>query len=116
MARLHTRIYLHLLTVLVVVGVVTTIVFAFGARDAFRRMMAERMTWLVAVLAAERVDDRAALAARLAGIHEHLGIDVAVRDRDGQLLAWAGDPLPALESALRGSIARPITAAPLRTP
>jgi two-component system, OmpR family, sensor kinase len=117
LARLHTRIYLHFVAVLVLVGLVTVVVFAFGAREAFRRMMAERLTRHVAALVVERVDDRAALAARLAEIHDHLGIDVAVRDRDGRLLAWAGDPLPSVpghDAVGRG--ARPLTATPLRAP
>ena len=116
MARLHTRIYLHFLAVLVTVGFVTTIVFAFGARDAVHRMMAERMTSHVAALAVERIDDRAALAARLAEIHEHLGIDVAVRDRDGRLLASAGDPLPVPEPGSTARRRRPLAATPLRAP
>ena len=94
MARLHRRIYLHFVSVLLVVGVAAALVFAFGARDAFRRMMAERMTRHVAALAAERMTDRAALAARLAEIHEHLGIDITVRDRHGDVAAAVGDPLP----------------------
>ena len=39
MARLHSRIYLHFLGVLLVVALTTAVVFALGARDAFRREM-----------------------------------------------------------------------------
>ena len=97
MPRLHTRIYLHFVAVLLVVGVVAAAVFAFHTRDIVRRMMAERITRHVAALVAERVDDRAALVARLNEIHDDLGMDVAVRDRDGALVAWAGDPLRDVE-------------------
>jgi signal transduction histidine kinase len=116
-ARLHTRIYLHFVAVLVLVGLVTVAVFAFGTREAFRRMMAERMSRHVAALVVEQMNDRAALAARLAEIHDHLGIDIAVRDRDGRLLAWAGDPLPAAPGGdAVGRRVRPLTATPLRAP
>ena len=64
MARLHSRIYLHFLGVLLVVAVTTAVVFALGARDAFRREMAPRMTRHLASLVGERITDPAALGAR----------------------------------------------------
>jgi len=122
-ARLHSRIYIHVLCVLLVVGVVAATIFAVGARDAFRRLMAERMTRHIAALAAERLDDPAALAARLDEIHEQLGIDVTVRDGKGRLVASAGAPLPAVdavEALARSAGGHPphpgLTAAPLRAP
>jgi signal transduction histidine kinase len=116
-ARLHTRIYLHFVAVLVLVGLVTVTVFAFGTREAFRRMMAERLTRHVAALVVERMDDRHALAERLAEIHDHLGMDIAVRDRDGRLLAWAGDPLPAVPGGdAVGRGLRPLTVTSLLAP
>jgi signal transduction histidine kinase len=94
-ARLHSRIYLHSLAVLVVVGVAIAIVFAFGARDAFRRQMAHRMPHHLASLVSERMHDPAALAARLAEIHEDLHVDLRVRDLDGRVMASAGDEVTA---------------------
>jgi len=95
-ARLHSRIYLHFLGVLIVVGVTTMIVFAMGARDAFRREMGHRMTQHLASLAGERLDDPTALAARLRRIHDDLHIDVCVRDAAGRVVAASGADLPAL--------------------
>jgi signal transduction histidine kinase len=95
-ARLHSRIYLHFLAVLLVVGVTIAIVFAMGARDAFRREMAYRMTRHLAALVSDRMSDPAALSTRLAELHDDLHVDVCVRDLDGRVLAAAGDELPPL--------------------
>lgn len=93
MTRLHRRIYLHFLGVLVVVGVATSLVFALGARDAFPREMAERLARHLSALVAERLDDPAALGARLRQLRADLEIDLTVRDLDGRLLAAAGPAL-----------------------
>jgi hypothetical protein len=93
-ARLHSRIYVHSLAVLFVVGVTTAVVFAIGARDAFRRELVLRTTRHVASLAAERIGDSAALAERLRQIHDALHLDVRVHDPRGRVLASAGDELP----------------------
>jgi two-component system, OmpR family, sensor kinase len=95
-ARLHSRIYLHFLGVLLVVAVTTGVLMALGARDAFRREMAPRMTRHLASLVGERMGDRAALGARLTQIHDDLHIAVRVRDLDGRVIAAAGDELPPL--------------------
>jgi signal transduction histidine kinase len=97
--RLHRRIYLHFLGVLLVVGVATSLVFALGARDAFPREVAERMARHVSSLVAERLDDPAALGARLGQLRRDLEIDLTVRDLDGRLLAAAGPALPAPAAA-----------------
>lgn len=99
MARLHSRIYLHFLGVLLIVGVATSLVFAFGARDAFRRHMADGMTRQLALLAGERLGDPPGLAARLRQLHDNLHLDVRVRDSAGRIVAAAGDELPLLTSA-----------------
>jgi len=99
MARLHSRIYLHFLGVLLIVGVTTSVVFALGARDAFRRQMAEGMTRQLSLLAGERLGDPASLATRLRQLHDNLHLDVRVRDTDGRLVAAAGDELPTLTPA-----------------
>jgi signal transduction histidine kinase len=99
-ARLHSRIYLHFVGVLLVVGVTTAVVFAVGTRDSFRREIAIRMTEHLATLAAERIAEPAALAARLREMHEHLGIDIRVTTVDGRTLAVAGaDDIPRLTPA-----------------
>src|SRR5919204_3624811 len=99
MARLHSRIYVHFLAVLLVVGVTTAVVFALGTRDAFRREMVLGMTRHLASLAGERIGDPQALAARLRQINDDLHLAVRVRDLDGRVIAAAGDPLPPLASA-----------------
>ena len=76
MARLHSRIYLHFLGVLVVVGLATSLVFALGTRGAFQRDVVERMVRHVASLAAERFEDPAALGQRLQQIRADLAVDV----------------------------------------
>jgi signal transduction histidine kinase len=93
--RLHRRIYLHFLGVLLVVGVAISLVFALGARDAFPPEVAERMARHVSSLVAERLDDGAGLGARLAQLRADLEIDLTVRDLDGRLLAAAGPELAA---------------------
>jgi signal transduction histidine kinase len=125
-ARLHSRIYLHFLGVLLVVAVTTAVVFALGTRDAFRREIARRMTQHLASLAGERMADPAALGARLRQIHDDLHLDVRVRDLGGRTVASAGDELapltPAEEADVRaGRVvlrARPsgFAAAPVRDP
>jgi len=125
-ARLHSRIYLHFLGVLLVVAVTTAVVFALGARDAFRREMAPRMTRHLASLVGERIADPAALGARLRQIHDDLHLAVRVRDLEGRVIAAAGDELPALTPAEQADVragrvvvrARPMgfAAAPIRDP
>src|SRR5438067_1992190 len=125
-ARLHSRIYLHFLGVLLVVAVTTGVVFALGAREAFRREMAPRMTRHLASLVGERIGDPAALAVRLNQIHADLHLAVRVRDLDGRVVAAAGDELPPLTPAEQSDVragrvvvrARPLgfAAAPIRDP
>ena len=126
MARLHTRIYLHFLGVLLVVGLATSAVFALGTRGAFQREVADRMVRHIAALAAERVADPSALAMRLEQLRGDLGVDVTVRGLDGQRIAAAGPerpPLPAADAAeVRAGrvVTRPrgawFAAAPVRDP
>jgi signal transduction histidine kinase len=81
---------------LLLVGLAASVVFALGARGAFQRDIAERMSQHVAALAGERFADPTSLRRRLEQIRTHLGIDVTVRDLDGRLVAAAGPELPAL--------------------
>lgn len=99
MARLHSRIYLHFVGVLLVVGVTTAAVVALGAHDTFRHDIAIRMTQHLASLAGERIGDPAALADRLRQIHHDLSLDLRVRDLDGNTIASVGDRLPRLTPA-----------------
>jgi len=125
-ARLHTRIYLHFLGVLLVVGVVAAVISAVGTGDVMRRHMVEGMMRHLASLAGERMTDPTALAARAQEIHEKLGVDVAVRDRNGTVVAAAGRRLPPLEPRLDADVQsgrmvfrhppRPFAVAPVRDP
>jgi signal transduction histidine kinase len=92
--RLHSRIYVHSLIVLLVVAAATSLVFALVTRGAMIRDMGERMARHAAGLAAERLHDPVALSARLRRLHEDLDVDVAVRDLDGRVVADAGEGLP----------------------
>ncbi|HEY2995822.1 MAG TPA: ATP-binding protein [Methylomirabilota bacterium] len=124
--RLHSRVYLHSLMVLLVVGAATSLVFAVGGRGVLMREMGERMARHAAGLAAERLTDRAALVARLEQLHADFDLDVVVRDLEGRPLAAAGGPLPppapaALTAARDGrAVARagppPFALAPVRDP
>lgn len=95
MRRLHWRIYLHFLGVLVAVGVTSSVVFGFGTREVFLREVVERTTRHVAALVGETIDDPRALDARLAQVRRDLEVDVTVRNLDGTVLATTGRPLPA---------------------
>jgi signal transduction histidine kinase len=93
--RLYSRIYLHLLGVLLVVGLTVSLLTAFGQRGAFQRQVAERLARHVGGLVAESWDDPPALERRLAQLHRDLEVSVTLRRPDGHVLAAAGAPLPA---------------------
>jgi two-component system, OmpR family, sensor kinase len=124
--RLHSRVYLHSLAVLLVVGAATSLVFALVNPGSTFREIGERMARHTAGLAAERLGDSAALVARMERLHADLDLDVTVRDLDGRVLARAGveGPSPSTETlaAVRAGrvIARPHpvphVVAPLRDP
>jgi two-component system OmpR family sensor kinase len=88
--RLRSRVYLHSLVVLLVVGAATSLVFALVGRGATFRQIGERMARHVAALASERIDDPAALAALVERLHTDLDLDLRVRDLEGNVLARAG--------------------------
>jgi two-component system, OmpR family, sensor kinase len=107
--RLHGRIYLHSLAVLVVACVATALTFALGVRGAVRQDVAERVARHLASIAADVIDDQDALATRVRRMRDDLDIDVTVRGVDGRALAAVGRPLPPLsheeaERVRRGSI------------
>ena len=99
MGRLHSRIYVHSLLVLLVVAVATAAVFAFGARGAFQREVAERLARHVASLVGEQFHDPEALGRRLRSLHTDLEVDLMVRGLDGRLVGSAGAELPVLDAS-----------------
>jgi two-component system, OmpR family, sensor kinase len=102
--RLYSRIYLHFLGVLFVVGLAASVVFAFGQRGAFQRQVVERLARHVGSLVAEHLGDGAALTRRLSQLHADLEVDVTVRDLDGQVVATVGSPLRELSQAERAKL------------
>jgi signal transduction histidine kinase len=88
--RLHGRIYLHSLAVLVIACVATAATFALGTRGAMMRDVGDRVARHLASMVAEVVDDPGALAARLRQIHDELDVTVTVRDRAGRVIGATG--------------------------
>jgi signal transduction histidine kinase len=104
MGRLYSRIYLHFLGVLLVVGLAASVVFAIGQRGAFQRQVGERLARHVGSLVAEDLPDGAALERRLGQLHTDLEVDVTVRDLDGRVVAAVGSPLRELTAPERGEL------------
>lgn len=102
MKRLYTRIYMHFVLLLLVVGLATSAVFSIGQRGAFWREVTERMLRHLSAALAERWSDEEARRAAVARLHEDFDIELTVRDLSGQILATGGAPLPALT---RGELA-----------
>jgi two-component system OmpR family sensor kinase len=102
-SRLHTRIYLHSLGVLLVVGIAVSIVFALGTGGGFWREAAERVTRHMASLIGEVWNDQEALARRLQQLHDDLEVDMALREATGRMVAKVGRALPPLTPAEEGS-------------
>jgi signal transduction histidine kinase len=96
MKRLYTKIYMHFLLLLFVVGVATTAVFSIGQRGAFWREVTERMSRHFSNVLGERFADSAARQAAVRQLHEDFDIELTVRDLDGNLLAVGGTALPPL--------------------
>ncbi len=123
--RLYTRIYLHALGVLLVVGLATTGVFSLGQRGAFLSEVTERLARHLAGELGDRLTDAQARAVALDRMHQDFEVDLAVRDLKGQVVASAGVALPELKlselAALRQgrNISQQWTvasAAPIRNP
>lgn len=96
MKRLYTRIYMHFVLLLLVVGLATSAVFSIGQRGAFWREVTERMSRHLSAALAERWNDQEARRAAVARLHEDFDIELTVRDLSGQVLATGGAPLPGL--------------------
>jgi two-component system OmpR family sensor kinase len=90
---------MHFVGVLVVVGVTTALVFALDAHNTIRREVGLRLSRHLAALAAERIGDPGALAARLREIHDDLHVDLRVCDLEGRVIASGGAELPPLVPA-----------------
>lgn len=104
MGRLYSRIYLHFLGVLLVVGLAASVVFAVGQRGAFQRQVVERLARHVGSLVAEHLGEEAALTRRLGQLHADLEVDVTVRDVDGGVVAAVGSPLRELSEPERAEL------------
>lgn len=96
MKRLYTRIYMHFLMLLLVVGLATSAVFSLGQRGAFWREFSERMSRHLSAALAERINDDQARRAAVTRLHDDFEIELTVRDLDGRVLAAGGPPLPPL--------------------
>lgn len=94
--RLYSRIYLHFVGVLLVVGLFSSGVFYTAVRLTHRRGPVARLATRAAALFAERLTQRQALAALGAHLAEEFEVDITVRDGAGRLLFAAGPELPAL--------------------
>jgi two-component system OmpR family sensor kinase len=97
--RLHFRIYLHFLGVLIVVGLLAALAFTLGTRGVPWRDVAERGARHMASLIGEAWGDPEALARRLQQLHEDLEIDVTLQELDGRVVAKVGQIVPALTVA-----------------
>jgi two-component system OmpR family sensor kinase len=102
--RLYSRIYLHFLGVLLVVGLAASAVFAIGQRGALQRQVVERLARHVGSLVVEDLRDHAALTRRLGQLHADLEVDVTVRDLDGRVVATVGAPLRELSRSERAEL------------
>lgn len=99
MPRLYARIYLHLLGVLVVAGLATTLVFALGGRGSFLRELGQRLARHAVSLVAEDFARPDRLERRVEQLHRDLDVDLRVRSVDGREVARAGGEVPALAPA-----------------
>jgi two-component system, OmpR family, sensor kinase len=97
--RLHSRIYVHSLLVLLVVAGATIGVFALGARGPFQHEPAERLARYFAAVIGEQFHDSEALGRRLQALHDELEVNVAVRDLTGRVVGAAGGEVPVLDAA-----------------
>ena len=96
MRRLHTRIYLHLIGVLFVVGLATAAVFTSGVRTAFWHQLTERLVKHGAALVGDRFGDPTGRRRSVRRLAEEMDLDITVRDSDGHVLTVVGQELPEL--------------------
>jgi signal transduction histidine kinase len=93
--KLYTRIYLHFIGVLLVVGFTSSMVFATGWRVAFLRAWTVRLARHAASMVAAQPDAqrRDQMVHHLA---DELDLDITVRDPNGAVQISTGDLMPAL--------------------
>ncbi len=99
MRRLYTRVYLHLLGAVFVVGLVTSVVFAHGWRSALMHAWALRFTSFVASTMGEHCTDAVERHRLMERTGDGLDIDLTFRDPAGRLLDHEGPVLPFVTAA-----------------
>lgn len=123
--RLYSRIYLHALGVLLVVGLAITGVFSFGQRGAFLREVTERLGRHLAAELGARFTDAYTRQAVLDSLHRDFELVLTLRDVDGQVLAAAGGLMPPFSASELATLRRGegifqkwagVAAAPIRDP
>jgi len=108
MRRLYTRIYLHFLGVLVVVGLASVMV-SWITRAPFPQRSAARLARHLAGLVRDQCGEPASCARVVNRLSEELDIDLTLRGPDGRVIAMAGRELPVLTAAdVKPSGAEPI--------
>ncbi len=100
--RLHTRIYLHFLALLIVVGLVASAIALTGARGAYMRDLVGRIAKHSSTLMGEHLGTTPALQQRMQQLARDFDVDVTLRGLDGELLQAVGKALPAVDT---GSLA-----------
>jgi signal transduction histidine kinase len=107
--KLHRRIYLHSLLVLLVVVASIGLVFALRGPGMVARDVGERVTRHVERLVREQLADPGGLQRRLDTLHADLGVDIAVMTPDGTVRAAAGAALlrPAAAALARARAGEP---------
>ncbi|HEY7953834.1 MAG TPA: ATP-binding protein [Polyangia bacterium] len=109
MRRLYTRIYLHFIGVLLVVGLASSLVVATGARGALVRAWTVRLTRHISWVLSSQSGDPARRRETARHTATELDLDVTVRALDGTVLTEVGAPLPApsgpdAEAARKGAV------------
>ncbi len=94
MKRLYTRVYLHLLGAVLVVGLVTSVVFAHGWRVAMVHAWAVRFTSFVADSLGQHCRNPVERHRALTRIADGLDLDLTLRDPYGHLVDHQGPELP----------------------
>ncbi len=93
--RLYARIYIHFIGVLIVVGVVSSLVFATGWRTTFLHHWTTRLARHAATMVGAQPDEQHRVA-MVRHLSEGLDLDVTVRDASGRVQISTGAELPAL--------------------
>jgi two-component system OmpR family sensor kinase len=94
--RFYSRVYLHLLLAIIVSLVAALAISALGYRGEFRRGIGHRLAMVAASLVAEHFDDPQERAHLVDHLASELGVELTLRDLDGDLLAASGEPHPPL--------------------